>query len=545
MLKYSRPQKRRIAAFIVTLLLAVSTTLPVRVFTFFHSPGAFLYLGLVLGWALTVRSRILQRSIRRLLLYCSGLMLLLFVLRICRYDLFRETRPVCEYALYLYGVCYTMAALLSLLSALCVGRREQRIPRRYLILLWSAETLLCLVMLTNPLHHLFYTFAPDSLDIVRHGSVYLLMVCWCLAAAVASIAVLLVRCRNSFSRNYWFLPAGGFAIGAALLIWYFAVGGAPQIHGVKLFNLQEAVCLTVILPFEAMFRIGLIPTNSDYELFFRRSIVKAAILDESGRVALASPSYSPEPGAGERVRSAPIPGGRVVWFENISELLRLRDELTAVGEELASENELIRQEKELREERIAYETRNRLYDAISAALQPQAQAMRRLLETPVPRTGDPETAEAFRRRLAFALVMGVYLKRMGNLMLSGDGKKTLPVEELALSAAESFEYLRLCGVACALDCRESAALPVPQVLLCYRVFEHFVEANCADLHACMLTLLPAEHTLMRLALDSPALCGTEEERLTAAVSAQGLTLTAGREDDTWFVTLGAGKGAGA
>ena len=524
MLRYSKLQKRRVAAFILALALAVSTTLPL--FRVFHSPGTFLYMGLVLAWAMTVLRRIPSGRIRRLLLYCCAFMLLVFVLRLCRYDLFREFRRVSEYLLYLYGVCYTMAALLSFLTALYTGRGKREVRRGLLAALWLAETLLCVLMLTNPLHGLFYGFEPGTLDIRTHGPVYILMVAWCAVFAIAAIALLLARCRNSSSRSYWFLPAGGFALGAGLLVWYFLAGGAPQLQEIKLFNLQEAFCLTVVLPFEAIFRIGLIPTNSDYELFFRRSVIKAAILDGEGRTVVASPSYLPEPGEGERRRSAPIPGGSVVWFEDIGELLRLRRELTALNEDLAAENELIREEKELQEERITYETRNRLYDGISEALLPQTQAMLRLLEA------DADPAE-FRRRLEFALVMGVYIKRMGNLMLLGDGKNALPIGELTLSAAESFEYLRLGGVACSLECRGDGEVPTGQLLTCYRVFEHFLEANRAEIHACQLVLLPEEGVLLRLALDAPTLLGAED----ALPAGHGLALETALEDDTWYVTL--------
>ena len=539
MLKYSKTQKRRTALFFLVLLLAAATTLPP--FTAFLSPGAFLYLGLVLAWGLTVMSRILQRPIRRLLLYCCGFMVMSFVLRICRYELFREIPAVSEYTLYLYGVCYTMTALLAFLTVLCVGREDPGAPLRFRYPLWAGETLLCIAMLSNPLHRLFYTFASGSLEIRSHGPVYYLMVIWCAALALASFVLLLAKCRNSRSRKYWFLPAAAMALGTGLLVWYFLVGGAPQVGIYKLFNLQEVFCLTVILPFEAIFRIGLIPTNSDYGLFFRQSVIKAAILDKGGETVAASPSYRPEPLEGERARSAPISGGSVVWTEDISEFLRLRKELTALNEELDEENELILQERQLREERITFETRNRLYDSISLALQPQTEAMLRMLDGGEAEREDPA---AFRRRLEPVLVMGAYMKRMGNLMLLGDGKETLPAEELALSISESFEYLGLGGIACGLRCGSGAPLPVQRVLLCYRVFERLMEENRTHIHACEAELLPEAKVLLRVSLDCPKPEGTEDPELLSALENQGLTLEKRWEDDTWFLSVREGE-AGA
>ncbi|MBR3555340.1 MAG: hypothetical protein IKN89_05460 [Oscillospiraceae bacterium] len=537
MLTYSQTQKRRITAFILGLALAVSTCLPL--FRALHSPGAFLYMGLVLAWALTVRRRILHWRIRHLLLCCCAFMIFSFVLRVSRYDLFRELRPVTEYCLYLYGVCYTMAALLSFLTALQVGRGEGDEPRR-LLPLWLAAGLLSAAMLTNPWHHWFYTFAPGGEDIARHGPVYFLMTAWCAVFAVAAIALLFRRCRNSASRRWWFLPVGAFAAGAGLLTWYFLAGGAPKAGNLKLFNLHEAFCLTVILPFEAMFRIGLIPTNSDYALFFRRSVIKAALLDESGETAVVSPSYSADPGAGERLRHASIPGGSVVWFEDIGELLRLREELTALNEELDAENELIREENRLREERIAFETRNRLYDGISRVMEPQIEAMQTLMAA-------GEGAD-FPARLERVLVMGAYMKRMGNLMLLGDGKRTLSTLELALSLGESLEYLRLAGVACALEAGPEEELPTARLISCYQVFEHFIEACWGTYHACRLALTPDPGTLLRMELDCPALRGGEDRILRETLAAQDLRLETAWEDDTWCLSLcrtgGDGREAG-
>ena len=231
----------------------------------------------------------------------------------------------------------------------------------------------------------------------------------------------------------------------------------------------------------------------------------------------------------------------MVWSEDVGELLRLRNELTELNEDLDAENELIRQKKDLREEQIAFETRNRLYDSISETLRPQAEATYRLLEAPA-------EGEDFRSRLKSALVMGAYMKRMGNLMLLGDGKRTLPVEELALSIAESFEYLELDGVACDLVCRGSGEVPTPRLLLCYRVFEHLAEANFGQVHACRAELLPGDGVLLRLALDGPALRGAEDEALLSACAAQGLAAETARADDTWLLSLRslpAGKEAGA
>ena len=68
MLGFSRVQKKRTAAFVCLLLLAVLGSFPPL--WVFHSFSAFVYIAILLAWGLTVRSRILHDRIRRLLL-CS------------------------------------------------------------------------------------------------------------------------------------------------------------------------------------------------------------------------------------------------------------------------------------------------------------------------------------------------------------------------------------------------------------------------------------------------------------------------------------------
>ena len=532
MLRFSRVQKKQTAVFACLLLLAVLGNFPPL--WVFHSFSTFVYIAIILAWGLTVRSRILQVRIRRLLLCSCAFMILIFVLRICRYDLFRESREVGEYMLYLYAVCYTVVALQSFLVALCVGRNESDDPLRGANYLWILEGLLCFAMLSNPQHGLFYGFEPGTIEIKNHGPLYFLMILWCAVFAIATIVLLLIRCRNSASRRYWFLPAGAMAIGVAILVWYFMTGGAPKIGPYKLFNVQEAFCLTAILPFEAIFLIGLIPTNNDYDLFFRNASINAAILDRTGKPVMVSPFYRTEMIAGEREQSAEIAGGSVIWSEDISELVRLREDLTVVNAELAEENELIEAENRLREERIAFETRNRLYDSISEALKPQTEAMKRLLE----QSGTQDDGyDDFRSGLKFALLMGVYIKRMGNLMLLADSKKALSIDELALSISESFEYMKLGGIACSLRCFQHRELPAPLLLLCFRFFEHIAEKNHHDIYAFEVELLPSEDVLMRMALDCPVLRGTEDEALRSAAKGLELEFAFYFKDDTWFAEL--------
>ena len=100
--KLSRIQKKRIAVFCAAALAAWVIGMIPKTLSYWHNTSSILYLGILIAWALTVRRRVVQVDIRRLLTVASALMVSLFLARRCRYDYFGHSPAVMRYLWYAY-----------------------------------------------------------------------------------------------------------------------------------------------------------------------------------------------------------------------------------------------------------------------------------------------------------------------------------------------------------------------------------------------------------------------------------------------------------
>ncbi len=316
-----------------------------------------------------------------------------------------------------------------------------------------------------------------------------------------------------------------------LLIWYLIAGGAPKISGHKLFQLQEAYCFPFIAGFESIILIGMCPANSGYERLFDSAVISACIYDSSGKPRLSGSEWVPMGQDDDhRIRRESVSGGYVTWIEDLSAINRLNLEIEDITEELEEENDLIRQENEIRAERVSYETKNRLYNRIATAVRTRAVNVNELLNR------QTENEEEFHDNLVYALVLSAYIKRMGNLMLITDGQKSLSTGELMLSIGESMDYIRLGEIVCDIqgqtDCETESAL----LLLAYELFECAVEDVWPNFNSLLVRFDAKEHFSMTIALDGRAEAVSEKWKDKEIQNAGG-KLSVEYEDETYYIRL--------
>jgi len=530
-------ENRRTAIFLAFFVLAVFSNLFPPIREHLYDIPALLYCALVISWSLSIRRRVVQRSIRMLLTASSVLMVLLFCFRICRYTLLTNLPALREYAWYAYYIPLCLIPLTGFLSALRVSRDDPDGPLRATLPLWIAGAVLSLLFMTNGIHGLAFRFTDAEHSSYSHGSLYWVLVVWALFLCLATLVILLRCCRIRASRNLWYIPAGIMAAGIALLVVYFICGGSPQINGMKLYQLHEAVCFLFIGSIESCIRVGLLPVNTDYEMLFDRSHINAVIRSDDGEAVFVSQNYTPV-SDGFRIQERPISGGSVSWAEDLRDVTALNERLESVTQELEGENELIRQENEIRAERISYETKNRLYDRISEDLRPQAEKMQALL------SAASDSGEVFPEYLPKIAVLGAYIKRRGNLILNAEESGMLSFGELALAIRESFEYLTLSGKTAELRSEGAAMLPAPLCLLAYELFETALEGSFDSLNACDAVIETASESFaIKLALDAPEI-PVLPDRLTEKADALGASFDAETRDDTVYITLSAALPAG-
>lgn len=465
MLKMTAVQKRMITMFLITIFLAMLYTSGKIPDVPMHDVNTFLYAGLVIAWGLMVHRRIVNPKVRRYLVAASVFMLILFLSRLVRWRCLYYNPIAKEYAWYAYYVSFVGVPLCTIMAALCVGKEEGDKPLRHAKWLWLVQIVFTVIVFTNGLHGLFFRFQDESHENYAYGPAYYACVALVTILSVVTMVIVIRRCQVTAARKYWVIPAAGMLFFACLLFWYYACNGAPVAFGVKLYQLQEIFCLFYIFPFESMIQLGIMPSNTRYELFFENSPVSASIRDEGGIEVYASQNMISEDDERRNSEEKPwrkkdalrrnekeIHGGKIVWYEDLTVIRTLDEEIRKVTEELEEENELIRQENEIRSERIRYETQNHLYDKIANAVKEKALAIDAILTELVnenaknpAKAGAEGLTETVKLRLVRAMVLGAYVKRMGNMMLITEESEKISTRELGSAIRESLEYFGLMG----------------------------------------------------------------------------------------------------
>ena len=493
-----------------------------------------IYLGLALCWAASIRQRIMNRTVRRLLVACALLAALWIGLRTCKYRFF-ASEAVCLMLWYLYYLPQLFAPVLVLLAALHLGRREgQPIARGWYLLLVPAAALLAGI-LTNSRHELAFRFFPGQSrqDVYAHGPLYYAAVVFMLLTMAAALGVVVSRSRVRSGRSFFWLPGAVFAGGFALCLLSFA-------ELLTAFKLPELFSATFIATWECCIQIGLVPSNANYGGFFSASTICAQITDARDEPVYSSAQPLPLTQAQRRQAHAgavmltpdlrlgchAIRGGHVYWTESLAGINAIRERLRETGGMLAEENELVRAENEAAAERAQLEEQNRLYEGMLGAVRPQLARMDALLDGMTPEMPD------FARRMAQLCVYGAYVKRRCNLALIAEAEPRMQAQELALCIRESLSCLTDAGVVCALRTQGEAALSPQAVTLAYDFFEAAVEASLPGLSALLVNLrADADALELRLTLE-------DAQPLDEGWAAQrGASIAIERQDGTLFETL--------
>ena len=119
---------------------------------------SLIYIALYIGWGISVSKRIIQVQVRHYLIAVSGLMVFWFVIRSMRYYFITDI-GIARQLWYLYYLPMLFIPLFSLFVAISLGKPENARLSKTALLLLSIPTVLCLLLvLTNDLHQLVFSF---------------------------------------------------------------------------------------------------------------------------------------------------------------------------------------------------------------------------------------------------------------------------------------------------------------------------------------------------------------------------------------------------
>lgn len=467
-----------------------------------NSLSSLIYVGLLLFWLESVRTRLPLSGARTDVLWIVGLMIGWFLVRIVKYD-YNNGTLIVRYLGYAYWTPQMLIPALFLRLSLRIRQGGRQRSRRSPALVLIPGAIFALLAWTGDLHRLIYrpnvpisTFRVET-GTYGYGPVFWLMMGWMGAAAAAGVILLLRETRKRAPKAIRrLLGLVGLWIGLTLLTLLvqdrklipFRAFGMPEINIFCMLGFLE-ICI----------RGRLIPCNENYAGFFSRLQIPALITDRSLRPAYAA-ARSPEADRESLEKAldaplaltedltlsgSPVRGGYAFWVTDQGPVHRAQEELSEANELLEQENDLLQAETEQREKDAYLRSRHRIYHEIAQELYPCQKRISRLLE------GAKPGREDFRQRIALACVLNAYVKRKTNLLLLASEQERVSAGELALALQESARYLSLAGLQTTVAAPEERAYAPELAVGLYDAFQVLTEQLLDRAPALMVSWKPA------------------------------------------------------
>ena len=166
---------------------------------------SLIYIALYIGWGISVSKRIIQVQVRHYLIAVSGLMVFWFVIRSMRYYFITDI-GIARQLWYLYYLPMLFIPLFSLFVAISLGKPENARLSKTALLLLSIPTVLCLLLvLTNDLHQLVFSFPEGEVwTDINNGYTfgYYIVLGWEILCALAAFVIMIIKCRLSYRKKY-------------------------------------------------------------------------------------------------------------------------------------------------------------------------------------------------------------------------------------------------------------------------------------------------------------------------------------------------------
>ena len=445
------------------------------------------YLGIYCAWVIYLNKHVVQKKVRQYLTAIGCLMVCWFFLRTVKYHILLDPLGghICW---YLYYIPMILIPTFGLSATLLMDGAEKKTTKWITGILLFFSVVLIVCVLTNDLHKQVFRFegpVPYSDKNYSYGILFMLIQFWIIACLVIMEILLVKKSRIPDRKRFW-LPV---IPGLLLLGWNIA--NLLRLPFIKTFagDMTAICCLLMAAIFQGCILCGLIQTNSRYfELFQATGGLDAEITDNSFRRYYFSGEFpelskdlrdsiiakSSVQERGIRINHLPVKGGHLFWSEDISVLLDQYQDIQEQQEELTARNQLLRKTYKKEAERRKLEEQNRLLNIIQSQTSRQYELLSHYME----KLEQTESREEYELILSKIVVVGTYLKRRKNLMLTrySSREDSLTMADLKQSLAESCENLKLCEIKAAYFVQDKEKqLRADDVLKCYDFFEWLVE----------------------------------------------------------------------
>lgn len=457
-------------------------------------------------WVLSVDRRIINKRTRYRLLSIGSAMALFLLFRFSKYVMIAVYPDHMRFIWYCYYVCTGYICVMSFRVAVLEDAMNEKAARRVASAAAAVMSVIVFLVLTNDSHQLAFRFPNGySTNDYVHGPVWYMYETFEALLILTSYVLLIRKARRKLTFKDVFIVTACplFCAGIMLMI---------SIPGVLRFNFleyPETYNLMYISFWEGCIVTGLLPSNDKYRFFFRHSHLDAAIYDRTGKEVYRTASSTPKSAHADSsrvLRSQPITGGMVKWFDDISGMQAMNRELKNIHQRLEGEQALLEAETTLREERAVIEEQNRLYDEVSRITKPQQQRIRELIYLSEQNPAD------LKKNLQYAQGLQVYIKRYINMYLTSCQDETADLKNLMLSVKESLFYLEKCSVPVIFSFKADGRMTLSGMLKAYETFERIIEDAMPSLAGLVVRITSDEDTVrMVIRMENPSSCMQEAE----------------------------------
>ena len=482
-------------------------------------------------WVLSIRWRITDDRQRSLLISMAMVMLLLCTLQVAKYRMYSGLMIYSRYLWYCYYIPTTLIPVIFFCVTHAVHRAKDEPLPKVAHLSVAIAVILIVLFLTNDLHQLAFNFPKGYVDVdsYSHGPVFYFYYVFFVVLFLASFLILLKKtghiCRMP-ARILPFIPAMILLVLTTLEI----IGNYPKLSGIRLWNIGEVYVFTICGFVEACIQIGMIPSNSAYEELFKKLPISASIEDVNSNVVYSSAkNTSSGKDCVYRDSKYKIHGGFVQWKTDITDLVRIENELSLVNDQLRSRREYLKQQGDLLKEQTIIDAQNELYDRINSATYTTLNKIKELVEK--------KPTDENLTRVALLLT---FVKRRSNMELTAeDGKLT--AEELSAAFYETLKSIEHGGVSTALNSTGRGAYAQSLVIQTYEFVVSVLEDSLETLESVVIALSTAEDSMtVRLMLKGKRL---SFERISSLPEVENFTskVAITKNDDDIIITLVSGK----
>lgn len=462
-----------------------------------------IYLAFFMTWGVMLEIRIHQKEIRRYMLGADFLIVFWILARTIKFYIL-QTPFGLRLMWYLYYLPLLFLPMLALLAALFIGKPDDYKLPKWSMILWIIPAVLFALVVTNDFHQLVFTFPADlprylwSDTQCEYNTMFRVINAWEVGCPIAALIIMLVRCRVSGVRKYFWLPS----LPLALSVLYLALYGFGFPWFFFLFgDMTIVTSVLTVATFEICISLGLIQSNTYYaELFDAIVDSSAQIVDgdfvvkyaardakpiskEQMMAALQEPLHLED---GNILHTMEISGGYAVWTEDNSKLLALTEELNDLREELQDRSNLLRYEYDRERRRREIEEQNKMYDLLQAVTQKQIDRIALLVRA---YQGAEKPSDASKIILAKIAVLCSFIKRRKHLALLVYKDYDIPLAELKAAFGESLQTLELLGVSHSLFVDAQKMLNGSDATTLYDFFEDVVEAGLDSLRSINVRLV--------------------------------------------------------